>query len=124
MGITNNQITITKHNFDLEERTLEFAKNLIRLCKKLPQNVINRELISQLIRAGGSVGANYREANDALSKKDFNHRIKITRKEAKESHYWLELIRESNPDFEEEINKLLLESLELKKIFSSIAYKI
>jgi four helix bundle protein len=87
----------------------------------LPQNVINKELIGQLIRAGGSVGANYREANDALSKKDFNHRIKITRKEAKESHYWLELLQEANPGYKEEISKLLMEALELKKIFSSIA---
>jgi four helix bundle protein len=83
--------------------------------------VINKELIGQLIRAGGSVGANYREANDALSKKDFNHRIKITRKEAKESHYWLELLQEANPGYKEEISKLLMEALELKKIFSSIA---
>ncbi|MEW6162206.1 MAG: four helix bundle protein [Nitrospirota bacterium] len=114
---------ITKQGFDLEERTLEFAKNVIRLCKQLPQNVINKELIAQLIRASGSVGANYREANDSVSKKDFNHRIKITRKEAKESHYWLELLREANTEYEQEINKLLSEALELKKIFSSIADK-
>lgn len=58
---------ITKYNFELEERTLEFAKAVIRLCKQLPQNAINKELVAQLIRASGSVGANYREANDALS---------------------------------------------------------
>ena len=114
---------ITKHSFDLEERTLEFAKRTIRLCKKLPQNSINRELIGQLIRASGSVGANYREANDALSKKDFGHRVKITRKEAKESHYWLQLLQEANSEFEDEIRRLLQEALELKKIFSSIADK-
>ncbi len=114
---------ITKHNFDLEERTLEFAKEVIKLCKKLPQNVINRELTAQLIRATGSVGANYREANDSLSKKDFSHRIKITRKEAKESYYWLELLKEANPEYKEDISKLLSEALELKKIFSSIADK-
>lgn len=114
---------MTKHTFDLEERTLEFAKEVIRLCKQLPQKVINRELIAQLIRASGSVGANYREANDALSKKDFNHRIKITRKEAKESYYWLELLQEANPENKEEISKLLTEAIELKKIFSSIADK-
>ena len=112
-----------KHSFDLEERTLEFAKEVIRLCKQLPQNVINKEIISQLIRASGSVGANYREANDALSKKDFNHRIKITRKESKETYYWLELLHEANPEYKEEINKLSGEALELKKIFSSIADK-
>jgi four helix bundle protein len=115
--------SITKHNFDLEKRTAEFAKNVIKLCKKLPQNVINRELVGQLVDASGSVGANYREANDALSKKDFKHRIKITRKEAKEAHYWLELLEEANPEYKEEIGKLLTEALELKKIFSSIADK-
>jgi len=113
----------TKHCFDLEKRTLEFAKNVIRLCKQLPKNVINNELIGQLIGSSGSIGANYREANDALSKKDFKHRIKITRKESKETHYWLELLIEANPDFKENIGKLLEEALELKKIFSSIADK-
>jgi four helix bundle protein len=114
---------ITRHKFDLEERTLAFAKNVIRLCKQLPQNVINNELIGQLIDSSGSVGANYREANDALSKKDFRHRIKITRKEAKETHYWLELLIDANPEFKEKIDILLAEALELKKIFSSIADK-
>jgi len=116
-----SQSPITKHNFDLEERTSEFAKKVIRLCKQLPQNVINRELIGQLVDASGSVGANYREANDALSKKDFRHRIKITRKEAKESCYWLDLLEEANPEFKDEIKELLNEGLELKKIFSAIA---
>jgi four helix bundle protein len=128
--ITNNQITneinskgTGKHNFDLEERTLEFAKAIIRFCKKLPHNLINKEIISQLIRSSGSVGANYREANDALSKKDFHHRIKITRKEAKESYFWLQLIEEANPDFVSDTKILLQESLELRKIFSTIADK-
>jgi four helix bundle protein len=85
--------------------------------------VINNELIGQLIDSSGSVGANYREANDALSKKDFRHRIKITRKEAKETHYWLELLIDANPEFKEKIDILLGEALELKKIFSSIADK-
>ena len=115
---------ITKHTFDLEQRTSEFAKKLIRLCKHLPQDVINRELIAQLVRASGSVGANYREANDALSKKDFKHRIKITRKEAKESCHWLDLLEEANPEYGEDIKELLREALELKKIFSVIADKV
>jgi four helix bundle protein len=110
----------TKDCFDLEKRTLEFSKNVIRLCKQLPNNVINNELIGQLIDSSGSIGANYREANDALSKKDFKHRIKITRKEAKETYYWLELLIEANPGFKENIDILLKEALELKKIFSSI----
>jgi four helix bundle protein len=70
-----NKSTITKHSFDLEERTLKFAKLVLNLCKQLTQNVINKELISQLVRSSGSVGANYREANDSLSKKDFRHTL-------------------------------------------------
>ena len=114
---------MVKREYDLERRTLVFAKSVLRLCKKLPVDIINREIVSQLIRSSGSVGANYREANDALSKKDFNHRIKITRKEAKETEYWLELLREGNPGYVDEINELLSESIELKKILSSIADK-
>ncbi|NIO21876.1 MAG: four helix bundle protein [Candidatus Aenigmarchaeota archaeon] len=118
-----NKSSIIKHGFDLEERTLKFAKSVLKLCKQLSQNVINKELISQLVRSSGSVGANYREANDALSKKDFIHRIKITRKEAKETHYWLELLLEVNTKYKEAIDPLIKESLEIKKIFSSIVEK-
>lgn len=110
--------------YDLEDRTLEFSKRAIRLCKKLPRNTINIELISQLIRSAGSVGANYREANEALGRKDFAHRMRITRKEGKESFYWLELILESNEDFKEDINALLQESRELRNIFTSIIEKV
>ncbi|MEK7309780.1 MAG: four helix bundle protein [Planctomycetota bacterium] len=109
--------------FDLEQRTLEFAKKVIRLCKKLPNNKINSELISQLVRASGSVGANYREANDTLTKKDFVYKMGICLREAKESNYWLELTLEANSDFKEEINKLLQETIELRKIFASIVNK-
>ena len=115
---------MTKHSFDLEERTLKFAKRVIQLCRTLKPDSVNRELIDQLVRASGSIGANYREANDALSKKDFGHRIRITRREAKEAHYWLELIAEANPHVDGEATKLLQEALELKKIFSSIADKL
>lgn len=117
------QATITKQKFDLEDRTLEFAKAVVRLCKELPHNTVNRELVSQLIRSSGSVGANYREANDALSKKDFYHRIKISRKEAKETLYWLDLVTEANQDHVQQIEPLTQEALELKKIFSAIADK-
>lgn len=114
---------ITKRSFDLEDRTLEFASDVIKLCRKLARDSINNELIRQLIRAAGSVGANYREANDVLSKKDFCHKIGITLREAKESHYWLQLLNEANPDSGNRIKELIQESLELKKIFSSILAK-
>jgi four helix bundle protein len=113
---------MVKHEYDLERRTLAFAKSVLRLCKNLPGDTTNREIISQVIRSSGSIGANYREAND-VSKKDFSHRIKITRKEAKETEYWLELLWEGNPGHVDKINELLSESIELKKMLSSIAEK-
>jgi four helix bundle protein len=118
-----NDQNLKQKSYDLEERTLEFAKRIIRLSKSLPNDTINRELVSQLVRAGGSVGANYREANDALSKKDFVYRMRITRKEAKECHYWLQLVVETNPEFKGATESLLREVDELKKIFSSIIGK-
>ena len=109
--------------YDLEERTLNFTRNIIGFCRKLSKNTINFELIGQLIRASGSVGANYIEANESLSKKDFVHRIKICRKEAKESRYWLRITLSTNPEFKEEGGLLVQEALELTKIFGSILEK-
>lgn len=109
--------------YNLEERTLEFAKGIIRLCKKLPRNIINMKLIGQLIDASSSIGANYREANEKLSKKDFTYRMKITRKECKESSYWLELLKEANRKFKEEVDGFIGKSQELRSIFTSIIDK-
>lgn len=110
--------------YDLEDRTLEFLKNVIRLCKKLPRDTINIEIIKQLIRSSGSVGANYREANESISKKDLSLRIKISRKEAKESHYWLQGLSEANINFKSEIGPLIDESLQLARIFTAIMNKV
>ena len=110
--------------FDLEKRTNEFAKAVIRLCKQLPRNPINDRLVGQVVGSAGSVGANYREANDALGKKDFIQRMKIARREAKESLHWLELILESERNRESEIKPLIKEASELKKILSSIIAKL
>jgi len=111
--------------YDLEERTFQFAKNVRIWVKSLPKTISNIEDVKQLVRASGSVGANYIEANESLSKKDFVFRIKICKKEAKESGYWIRLILESNENIQEEkTGKLLLqESIELKKIFSSMVGK-
>ncbi len=107
--------------YDLEERTFLFAKNVSLYCKKLPKTISNREYVKQLIRASGSVGANYIESNEALSDKDFVYRVKICRKESKESVYWLRLIHETNPEqFKEGTKTLFMEASELTKIFSSI----
>ena len=109
--------------YDLEERTEQFAKAIIGICKKLPKTTVNMELVSQLIRSAGSVGANYIEANESLSKKDFANRIKICRKEAKESRYWLRLIVTANSEFEKEISALVQESTEIMNIFGAILKK-
>lgn len=110
--------------YDLEERTYQFAKEVALFCKKLPNNLSNIEYGKQVVRSSGSVGANYIEANEALGKKDFLMRIKICRKEAKESAYWLRLLKETNPDgFKHEADELINEANELKKIFSSIIEK-
>ncbi|MBI2123693.1 MAG: four helix bundle protein [Candidatus Wildermuthbacteria bacterium] len=110
--------------YDLEERTLIFLKDVIGLCKKLPKDTINIELTKQLIRSAGSVGANYREANESISKKDLNLRIRISRKEAKESHFWLQGLLEANPLLYEGITPLIQEGLELARIFTAIMNKI
>jgi four helix bundle protein len=78
--------------YDLEERTLGFAKEVIKLVNTLPKSLANIEIMKQLVRSSGFVGATYVEANEALGKKDFAMRVRICRKEAKESAYWLKLI--------------------------------
>ena len=108
---------------DLEERTTQFAIQVIRLCKALPKNRINHRLIDQIVCSSGSVGANYREANESLGKKDFLHRMKISRKECKETDHWLRLIEEANPEFDEKLRSIFQECRELRSIFSAIITK-
>ncbi len=113
-----------KRTYDLEERTFQFARRVRLFIKKLPNTTANIEDGKQVIKASGSVGANYIEANESLSKKDFVYRIKVCRKEAKESAYFLRLIKETNlKKFEEEAGELFSEAVELKKILSSIIVK-
>ena len=110
--------------YDLEERTFVFARQVRAFVKRLPKNIANYEDGSQLIRASGSVGANYIEANEALSKKDFIMRAKICRKESKESRYWLRLVdTEDNDELERERMVLITEATELMNIFGSIIRK-
>jgi len=113
-----------KRTYDLEDRTRKFAIKVRKFLKKLPKTISNIEDGRQVVRSSGSTGANYIEANEALSKKDFKYRIKICRKEAKESSYWLKIIVANNDSkFSEEGNNLIKEAEELKKIFSSILDK-
>ena len=110
--------------YDLEERTFQFAKVVRLFVKTLPKTTANIEDSKQLLRASGSVGANYIEANESLGKKDFLMRVKISRKEAKECAYWLRLINETNNlNNTDDAHRLIQEADELKKIFSSILEK-
>lgn len=109
--------------FDLEERTFLFAKEYRIYVQKLPKTISNLEDGKQLVRSSGSVGANYIEANEKLGDKDFLFRVKISRKEAKESKYWLGLLQELNPELNEVSSLLIIESEKLRKILSSIITK-
>ena len=116
--------TQEKKQYDLEERTLEFARRVRAFVKRLPKTVANHEDGRQAIRASGSVGANYIEANESLGKKDFLMHIRISRKEAKESRYWLRLVDTGDDTtLETERKALVQEATELMNIFGSILRK-
>ncbi len=110
--------------YDLEDRTLEFARRIREFVARLKNTPANMEDGRQLIKSSGSIGANYIEANEALSKKDFLMRIKICRKEAKESRYWLRLVDTAGKsELEKEREALEAEARELTHIFGSIITK-
>ena len=114
----------SRRTFDLEERTFRFAQRVRLLIKQIPRTMGNIEDGKQVLRASGSVGANYIEANESLGTKDFLMRIKISRKEAKESHYWLRLIDlETTQQLEPERAALIQEAEELTRIFGAIYRK-
>lgn len=109
-----------KKKFDLEERTLKFGEEVIKFAKYIPQNQINNTLITQFVKSGTSIGANYCEADSAESRKDFEHKMGICKKEAKETRYWLRMIVKACPDLEDKAMILWKEANELLLIFSTI----
>jgi four helix bundle protein len=112
------------HPYDLEDRTFAFARRVRAFLKALPHTLSNTQDARQLTRASGSVGANYIEANEAVSKRDFALRIKICRKEAKEARYWLRLVDiGDNPALASERDALVQEATELPRIFAAILRK-
>ena len=119
----NPKIINSGKKYDLVDRTTKFSKQIIALCNNLPKNSISNPLIGQLIRSGTSIGANYSEADEASSKKDFLNKIFIAKKESKETRYWLDLICYSFPNFEIETLNLKQEAKELNLILSSIINK-
>ncbi|HVS79887.1 MAG TPA: four helix bundle protein [Candidatus Paceibacterota bacterium] len=110
--------------FDLEERTAKFGEAVIAFCRKLPKDEVTRPLIVQLVKCGTSVGANYCEADDAESGKDFKHKIGICKKESREAKHFLRMSAVAVPEYKNEARKLWLEAKELNLIFNSIYKKV
>jgi len=106
--------------YNLEDRTAVFGENIIDLCREIAQTPITRPLINQIMRSGTSIGANYCEANNASSKKDFKNKIFICKKETQETKYWLRMLVKSEPDKRDDIAILWKECQELVMIFQKI----
>lgn len=113
----------TPKKYDLEERTARFGEEIIEFAKKVPVNPVTQKIIPQLVAAGTSVGANYCEADCAETKKDFEHKIGICKKESKETRHWLRMVAKAVPKFRDEARKLWQEASELNLIFTSIVKK-
>jgi len=112
-----------KKRYDLDERTAKFGEDIIEFTASLPDTSVSRPLISQLVRAGTSIGANYMEADGAESSRDFFHKISICKKESKETLHWLRMIAKASPDKKENCRKLWREAHEFVLISSSITKK-
>ncbi len=116
--------TISRKRFDLEERTYQFARDCRDFVLRLPRTITNTEYGRQLTRSSGSQAANYIEANESLTKKDFTHRIMLCRKETKESILWLRLCTvANNTNLQHEQTRLIDEGTQLMRIFGSIVVK-
>lgn len=121
MTISNDKIT---KKYDLEERTAKFGENIIRFAKRIPISPVTQRIIPQLVASGTSVGANYCEADDAESGKDFKHKIGIAKKEAREVKHWLRMIATAIPELQDEARGLWQEAKELHLIFNAISIKV
>ncbi|UMX47613.1 MAG: four helix bundle protein [Candidatus Nealsonbacteria bacterium DGGOD1a] len=120
MNVSNCNVSNGGKSYDLEERTAKFGESVIIFCRAVKQDTISKPLISQIVRSGTSVGANYMEANGASSKKDFRNKIYICKKECQETKHWLRMIAVCFPENKEEIRKLWQEAQELTMIFQKI----
>lgn len=115
---------VTNGKYDLKDRTLKFSQSLISFCSRIPKSQINNPIISQVVRSGTSIGANYAEADNAPTKKDFLNKLSIVLKEINETKYWLELIKNNlEKDKQELADKLYREVWELNLIFAAIIKK-
>lgn len=109
-----------KKKFDLEDRTFDFGVNIVNFVKELPLDIVYRPIINQLVKSGTSIGANYCEADEANSKKDFTNKIAISKKETKETKYWLKIIAATLDKFKSRALELFREAQELNLIFAAI----
>jgi four helix bundle protein len=121
--MNKKQAPINK-KYDLEERTAKFGESVIEIAMKVPRNEITRPLITQLVKAATSVGANYSEADDAVSKRDFKNKIGICKKESRESKHFLRMLTKAVPVLKEKIKPIWQEAKELNLIFNAIFLKI
>jgi len=121
--MTNKAKNPNAKSYDLEERTAKFGESVIDFSKSLSRTLVTAPLISQLVRAATSVGANYLEADAASTKKDFQYKISLCRKEAKETRHWLRMVAHAIPEKRDEARKLWKEAQELVFIFSAILKK-
>ena len=110
--------------YDLEERTAKFGENIIKFCNSMPRNEITKPIINQLIKCGTSIGANYCEADDAESGKDFKHKIGICKKESRETKHFLRMSSVAVPSIKNQARDLWLEARELNLIFNTIYRKV
>jgi four helix bundle protein len=110
--------------YDLEERTAKFGENIIKFCKQIKQDSINKPIISQIIRSATSIGANYMEANSASSKRDFKNKIHISKKETQETKHWLRMMAQCVPEKRDELKIFWKECNELSLIFGKIISKL
>jgi four helix bundle protein len=121
--MANDQQNPKKTNpkkYDLEERTAKFAEMIIDFSRMIPIDTISKPLINQIVRSGTSIGANYSEADEANSKKDFLNKIAIAKKETKETKYWLRIIAHALPQFKNKARELWQEAQELNLILAAI----
>ena len=134
MARVNDQITMTndqqrdnddgrERKYDLTERTAVFGEAVIQFLKDVPPGDITSPLIRQLVRSGTSIGANYAEADEAGTKKEFRHRISLSERESGETMYWLRMIAAAVPPKQHEARQLWKEEDELKRIFAAIHRK-
>jgi four helix bundle protein len=117
-------MTKESKKYDLEERTAKFGEEVINFSKKVPRGPITNPLITQLVKASTSIGANYCEADDAESKPDFKHKIGICKKESREAKHFIRMIAKAVPELKDEAKPLWQEAKELNLIFNSIYIKV